>query len=88
MRTSDELNEQHPSRRWWFPGASLMAVLLGAMVVERACAQTAPAPGKGAGPRLGDISQVELTVTNRAQADVLVRAGYDVDGVFDQRVRL
>jgi hypothetical protein len=44
-------------------------------------AQTAPTPtgpGKGAGPRLGPITVVEVSLPDRASLDTLVRAGYDV----------
>jgi hypothetical protein len=45
-------------------------------------------PGKGAGPRLGPITKVEIGVTNRAGLDRLVQAGYDVAGVHGNRVVL
>ncbi len=43
-------------------------------------------PGKGAGPRSGPITKVEITITNHASIDQLVQAGYDVDGVRGDRV--
>jgi carboxypeptidase D len=45
-------------------------------------------PGKGAGPRLGLISQVELVVTNRHEFAALAEAGYDVAAVAGNRVTL
>lgn len=44
--------------------------------------------GKGAGPRLGVISQVEVAITNRADVERLVKAGYDVENVRRDRVTL
>ena len=45
-------------------------------------------PGKGAGPRLGPITKVEIGITNRAGLDRLVQEGYDVDSVQANRVAL
>jgi carboxypeptidase D len=43
-------------------------------------------PGKDAGPRLGTISKVEITTTNRADVEWLVRAGFDLDSVKGDRI--
>ena len=48
--------------------------------------QSSGITGKGAGPRLGIISQVEITITNRADVERLVQTGYDVDCVQGNRV--
>jgi hypothetical protein len=37
--------------------------------------------GKGAGPRLGPITKVAITITNHADLERLVQAGYDLEGV-------
>jgi hypothetical protein len=44
--------------------------------------------GKGAGPRVGPITQLEITVTNRADLERLVQGGYDVDAVKGNQVTL
>jgi carboxypeptidase D len=47
---------------------------------------TASALGKGAGPRLGTITRVELTLTNRSELNRLVQEGYDIDSVNGLKV--
>ena len=61
----------------------LFAVVAGAQTIV-----SGVGPGKGAGPRLGPITKVEIGVTNRAELDRLVQAGYDVAGVHGNRVVL
>jgi hypothetical protein len=46
----------------------------------------AAAAGKGAGPRLGSITTLEITVVNRADVERLVLGGYDVEAVSADRV--
>jgi carboxypeptidase D len=64
-----------------------IVILLGLLTIEGAFAQPAQS-GKGAGPRIGPVSQVEVTITNRTDLDRLVQAGYDVDGVKNDRVTI
>src|ERR1041385_6071462 len=45
-------------------------------------------PGKDAGPRLGTISKIEITTTNRADVEWLVRAGFDLDSVKGDRITI
>src|SRR5258707_263688 len=64
----------------------LVSIQLGAL----ALGQISPVakPGKDAGPRLGPITKLEITITNRAQADQLATQGFDVDSVVGNRVLL
>ena len=67
--------------------AGALALLL--LFTSSVPAQSLPpgsGPGKGAGPRSGPITRVEITITNRACLDQLIQAGYDVDGVRGDRV--
>jgi len=61
-------------------------IVLGAVLT--AFAPAAAGKGKGAGPRLGPITVVEIVIPDRAALDDLVRAGYDIDGVRGDRVRI
>lgn len=63
-----------------------LLLLLGAAVAQPL--DVASGAGKGAGPRLGPIRQIEITVTNRAGLDRLAEAGYDVANVSGGRVVL
>ena len=42
--------------------------------------------GKGAGPRIGPITEVAITITNHADLERLVQAGYDLDSVQRNQV--
>ena len=64
-------------------GAAGLAVLLTA-----AAGATPLAPGKGAGPRLGPIAVLDVILSNRAAWAQLNAAGYDIDAVKGDRVRL
>lgn len=66
----------------------LLVSLLSLETVPAQSSQSNGGPGKGAGPRLGNISQVEITITNRADLERLVQAEYDVDSVRGSRVIL
>src|ERR1035441_3815944 len=72
------------ARGWLAAGLALLLVLPSSLP-----AQSSPPgklPGKGAGPRWGPITRLEVTVTNRAGLEQLVEAGYDVDSVQGNRV--
>ena len=70
------------------PAWVLALLLLFSGVSPAQSAQSIIKPGKGAGPRSGEITRVEVTITNRANLDRLVQAGYDVDAVKSDRVVL
>src|SRR5437870_298416 len=60
------------------------ALLLVMLCIGNAHAQSPPAgtgPGKRAGPRVGPITKIAVTITNRAGIEQLIRSGYDVDQV-------
>lgn len=67
--------------------ALVAAASLLALAVSMSSAQTA-LPGKGAGPRLGAITRVEIQISSREDLDRLTREGYDVAGVQGDRVSI
>ena len=72
------------------PGGLLVPALALLLVLPVSlAAQPSPAaqqPGKGAGPRWGPITRLEVAVTNRIGLKQLVEAGYDVGSVHGSRV--
>src|ERR1039457_743683 len=61
---------------------AILALLVG--ITANSLAQTNDAAGfagKGAGPRLGPIAKVTVTITNHADLERLVQAGYDLERV-------
>jgi carboxypeptidase D len=49
---------------------------------------TAGLAGKGAGPRFGPITRITITITNHADLERLVQAGYDLAGVRGNQVTI
>ena len=78
---------------WGRPGCARACVATGLALLlvlpSSLPAQSSPPgklPGKGAGPRGGPITRLEVAVTNRTGLEQLVEAGYDVDSVQGNRV--
>src|SRR5258708_2769378 len=71
---------QHPA---WLAYAGAL-ILAGTF----AAPEQSTTPGKGAGPRLGPITTVEIAITNRSCIGVLSDAGFDLEAVKDNRVVL
>src|SRR5580765_933247 len=70
----------------FFPFATTVPMLLWALA--SAWSAEPGLPGKGAGPRLGPISRIEITITNRAEIEQLIASGFDVDSVKTNHVLL
>lgn len=66
--------------------ASVILLLVMPVGLPAQSSSSSKPPGKGAGPRWGPITQLEVVVTNRTGLDQLVEAGYDVDSVQGSRV--
>ena len=64
------------------------AGLLVGLVLLAFAAQTAHAGGKGAGPRLGPVARVEITLPDRAALERLTAEGYDVAKVTGDKALL
>jgi hypothetical protein len=66
--------------------AALALMLLFATSAPAQSSASVAGHGKGAGPRLDPVTKIEITLTNRAEFERLVGAGYDVAGVWGDRV--
>jgi hypothetical protein len=71
---------------WWLGG--MAAVVLFAGVATGQDVATASLAGKGAGPRVGKISVVEIHGASRVAINALAQAGFDVASVKADRVLL